>query len=95
MGGEGVESVPCHSVHFILGLFLGKISPTLFILSGMFLYVLLIPSISFSHLLPLKVVFRTEPRDFPGGLVIKNLPCNAVHMGSLIGELRSHLPKSN
>ena len=26
------------------------------------------------------------PRDFPGGLVVKNLPCNAGDMGSIPGR---------
>ena len=34
--------------------------------------------------------------DFPGGPVIKNLPCNAGDMGSIPGgELRSHMSWNN
>ena len=32
-------------------------------------------------------------RDFPGGPVVKTLPCNAEGAGSIPGqELRSHMP---
>ena len=34
--------------------------------------------------------------DFPGGPVVKNLPCNAGDIvQSLVGEFRSHMPQSN
>ena len=33
--------------------------------------------------------------DFPGGLVVKNLPANAGDMGSIPGPGRSHMPQSN
>ena len=36
-------------------------------------------------------------RDFLGGPVVKNLPCNAGDAGlrSLVGELRSHMLRGN
>jgi len=33
--------------------------------------------------------------DLPGGPVVKNLPYNAADMGSIPGNLRSHMPRSN
>ena len=33
--------------------------------------------------------------DFPGGLVVKNLPVNAGVMGSIPGLRRSHMPQGN
>ena len=34
--------------------------------------------------------------DFPGGPVVKNLPCNAGDIvQSLVGVFRSHMPQSN
>ena len=39
---------------------------------------------------------KSHMGNFPGGPVVKSLPCNAgdgVH--SLVGELRSHMPQSN
>ena len=32
---------------------------------------------------------------FPGGAVVKNLPANAGHTGSIPGPGRSHVPQSN
>ena len=32
--------------------------------------------------------------DFPGSPAVKTLPSNAEHAGSLVGELRSHMPRS-
>ena len=34
-------------------------------------------------------------KDFPGGVVVKNLPANAGDMGSSPGLGRSHMPWSN
>ena len=35
-------------------------------------------------------------RDFPGGPVVKNQPCNSGDSSStLVGELRCHMPKGN
>ena len=31
--------------------------------------------------------------DFPGGTVVKNLPANAGHMGSIPGLGRFHVPQ--
>ena len=37
--------------------------------------------------------FTKKIRDFPGGPVVKNLPCNTRNPGSfLVGELKSHMP---
>ena len=33
--------------------------------------------------------------DFTGGPVVKNLPANAGHMGSVPGPGRSHMPQGN
>ena len=33
--------------------------------------------------------------DFPGGIIVKNLPANAGDMGSIPGPGRSHMPQSN
>ena len=38
---------------------------------------------------------KINPRDFPGGAVVKNLPVNAGDMGSIPGPGRSHMPRSN
>ena len=35
---------------------------------------------------------KTKNMDFPGGLVIKNLPANAGDTGSIPGPRRFHLP---
>ena len=32
---------------------------------------------------------------FPGGAVVKNLPANAGDMGLILGQGRSHMPRSN
>ena len=35
-------------------------------------------------------------RDFPGGPVVKNLPCNAGNADSIpVGGLRSHMPRGS
>ena len=34
-------------------------------------------------------------RDFPGGVVVKNLPANAGNTGSSPGRGRCHMPRSN
>ena len=34
-------------------------------------------------------------QDFPGGIVVKNAPANAGHMGSSPGPGRSHMLQSN
>ena len=36
-----------------------------------------------------------ETVDFPGGLVVKNLPASAEDMGSMSGSGRSHMPQDN
>ena len=33
--------------------------------------------------------------DFPGGVVVKNPPANAGHMGLIPGPGRSHMPRNN
>ena len=33
--------------------------------------------------------------DFPGGVVVKNLPANAGDTGSIPGPGRAHMPQSN
>ena len=33
--------------------------------------------------------------DFPGGLVVKNLPANARNTGSIPDQERSHMPRGN
>ena len=39
---------------------------------------------------------KLRRRDFPGGPVVQNLPSNAgTQVRSLIGELRSHMPRGN
>ncbi|KAJ8790001.1 hypothetical protein J1605_004753 [Eschrichtius robustus] len=38
---------------------------------------------------------RESPRDFPGGVVVKNPPANAGDRGSIPGPGRSHVPRSN
>ena len=40
-------------------------------------------------------IYKELLRDFPGGAVVKNLPCNAGNMGSSPGPGRSHMPQSN
>ena len=41
-------------------------------------------------------LLKGKERDFPGGLVVKNLPCYAWDMGwLLVGELTSHTLRSN
>ena len=42
-----------------------------------------------------KVKFKTIVLDFPGGAVVKILPANAGHTGSIPGPVRSHMPQSN
>ena len=42
------------------------------------------------------IVHSATAGDFPGGPVVKNLPCNAGDMGWIIvGEPRSHMLWSN
>ena len=41
------------------------------------------------------VLKKTQPRDFPGGAVVKNPPANAGDTGSIPGSGRSHMPQSN
>ena len=36
-----------------------------------------------------------KTRDFPGGAVVKNPPANAGETGSIPGQGRSHMPRSN
>ena len=38
---------------------------------------------------------KRRNRDFPGGPVVKNLPCNARDTGSIPGPGRSHMPRGN
>ena len=38
---------------------------------------------------------KKVPKDFPGGLVVKNPPCNAGDTGSIPGLGRSHMPWSD
>ena len=44
-----------------------------------------------------KAEFETKSKylDFPGGVVVKNLPANAGDTGSIPGLGRSHMPWSN
>ena len=47
---------------------------------------------------PTEVCFKhliTKVLDFPGGPVVKNLPCNAGDKGSIPGPGRSHMPRGN
>ena len=41
------------------------------------------------------VPIENVAEDFPGGLVVKNLPVNAGDMGSIPGLGRSHMPQGN
>ena len=43
----------------------------------------------------LKLTFKNQRGDFPGGAVSKNLPANAGDTGSSPGPGRSHMPWSN
>ena len=38
---------------------------------------------------------KTQPWDFPGGTVVKNLPANAGDTGSIPSLGRSHMLRSN
>ena len=38
---------------------------------------------------------KTKVRDFPGGSVVKTLPANAGVIGSVPGQGRYHMPRSN
>ena len=38
---------------------------------------------------------KTLFQDFPGGLVVRNLPANAGDTGLISGPGRSHMPQSN
>ena len=38
---------------------------------------------------------RRKMAGFPGGPVVKNLPCNAGDTGSIPGLGRSHMPQGN
>ena len=40
-------------------------------------------------------IFKKLYLDFPGGIVVKNLPANAGDTGSSPGPGRSHMPRSN
>ena len=42
-----------------------------------------------------KEELKNNPRGFPGGAVVENLPANAGDMGSGPGLGRSHMPRSN
>ena len=41
------------------------------------------------------MIRKKEPRDFPGGAVVKNPPANAGDKGSSPGPGRSHMPWSD
>ena len=41
------------------------------------------------------VIVRESHRDFPGGLVVKNLPANAGDTRSIPDPGRSHMPQNN
>ena len=43
---------------------------------------------------PWKPQFKSKSRGFPGGPVVKNLPCNTRDTGSITGPGRSHMPRS-
>ena len=46
--------------------------------------------------MPKADTFKNQnPRDFPGGAVVKNPPANAGDTGSSPGPGRSHMPWSN
>ena len=38
---------------------------------------------------------QIKDRNFPGGVMVKNLSANAGDMGSIPGLGRSHMPRSN
>ena len=40
-------------------------------------------------------LINIDPKDFPGGPLVKNPPANAGDTDSLVGELRYHMPKGN
>ena len=40
-------------------------------------------------------VLKMYLRDFPGGIVVKNLPANSGNTGSIPGAGRSHMLQSN
>ena len=40
-------------------------------------------------------MFKTHGRDFPGGVVDKNLPLSIGHMGLIPGPGRLHVPRSS
>ena len=44
---------------------------------------------------PEVTVVKSTMRDLPGGPVVKNLPANARDMGSVSGQGRFHMPRSN
>ena len=47
-------------------------------------------------LIAVTVVELTMQQDFPSGPVVKNPPCNAGDVGSvLVRELRSHMSRGN
>ena len=52
---------------------------------------------SYSVVVKIKWVDTTkiEPRDSPGGAVVKNLPDNTGDTGSSPGPGRSHMPRNN
>jgi len=41
------------------------------------------------------ISYKKIDESFPGGLVVKNPPTNAGDMGSVPGQGRSHMPRSN
>ena len=52
-------------------------------------------SCDFSHRSPWQEVEEIKARDFPGGPVVKNPPCNAGDTGLIPGPGRSHMLQSN
>ena len=44
---------------------------------------------------PEATVVQSKMRDLPGGPVVRNLPANARHMGSIPGQGRFHMAQSN
>ena len=47
------------------------------------------------HQLPYTFLLKNDPRGFPGGAVVKNLPASAGDTGLSPGPEKSHMPQSN
>ena len=43
----------------------------------------------------LVTIYKDSIEDFPGGLVIKNMPANAQEKGLIPGPGRPHMPQSS